>query len=176
MMHAFVLADPSRCIGCRACEITCAAAHMEDDPGRALERGLPFAPRLWLVREAGVAVPVQCRQCEDAPCAAACPTGAVASDGRAVAVAAERCVGCKACLAACPLGAMQVAPIPGHGGGPVAHKCDLCAGKADSPACVAVCPAGALRLYTREALRRLAGARRRHSAVPPALGDDAGQA
>lgn len=164
-MHAFVLADPSRCIGCRACEIACAAAHMEEDLGLALMRNLPFAPRLTVVRVAGLAVPIQCRQCEDAPCAAACPTGAVTSDGHAVTVAAERCVGCKACLAACPVGAMQVARLPGGRDGQIAHKCDLCAGSSDVPACIAVCPAGALRLHTREALRELAGSRRRQSAA-----------
>ena len=169
-MHAFVLAEPSRCIGCRACEIACAAAHMEEDMALAMERGLPFAPRLCLVREAGITAPVQCRQCEDAPCAAACPTGAAASDGQAVVVAAERCVGCKACLAACPVGAMQVARLPGRSEGLVAYKCDLCAGKAAVPACVSVCPAGALRVYTRERLRRLTGTRRRKSAVLLAQG------
>ncbi|MGE4535612.1 MAG: 4Fe-4S dicluster domain-containing protein [Desulfovibrio sp.] len=164
-MHAFVLADPARCIGCRACEIACAAAHMEEDMGQAMARGLPFAPRLCLVRESGVTAPIQCRQCEDAPCAAACPTGAVASDGRAVTVAAERCVGCKACLAACPVGAMQVGRLPGDQGGPVAHKCDLCAGRRETPACVAVCPAGALRLISRDVLRGLAVSRRRRQAA-----------
>ena len=170
-MHAFVLADPSRCIGCRACEIACAAAHMDADMAQAMERDLPFAPRLCVVRDAGIAVPIQCRQCEDAPCAAACPTGAVTSDGKTVAVAPQRCIGCKACLAACPVGAMQVDRLPGDRSGPVAYKCDLCGGKADVPACVAVCPAGALRVYTREGLRQLAGARRRQSAVLLAQSD-----
>ena len=66
------------------------------------EAGAAFAPRLTVVRDGGLAVPVQCRQCEAAPCAAACPTGALFSDGRSVAVNTAACTGCKACLAACP--------------------------------------------------------------------------
>lgn len=173
-MHAFVLADPARCIGCRACEIACAAAHMDQDLGQAMEQGLPFAPRLSVVRESGVTAPIQCRQCEDAPCAAACPYGAVASNGRAVEVRAERCIGCKACLAACPVGAMQVGRLPEGRGLPVAHKCDLCAGRLDSPACVAVCPASALRVVTSETLARLAGRRRRRQAASLAGGGKQG--
>ncbi len=164
-MHAFVLADPARCIGCRACEIACAAAHMEEDMAQAMALGLPFAPRLCLIRESGVTAPIQCRQCEDAPCAAVCPTGAVTSDGRAVVVAPERCIGCKACLAACPVGAMQVGRLPGHGGHVLAHKCDLCATAAAAPACVAVCPAQALTLVTRDGLRHVAAARRGRQAA-----------
>lgn len=164
-MHAFVLADPDRCIGCRACEIACVDAHMEEDMGQAMERGLPFAPRLCLIRESGVTAPIQCRQCEDAPCAAACPTGAVASDGKTVVVTAERCIGCKACLAACPVGAMQVGRLPGKRDVPLAHKCDVCAARGYAPACVAVCPAKALRLVSRESLRRQTEAKRRGSAA-----------
>jgi len=168
-MHSFVLADPSRCIGCRACEIACAGAHMDADMGRAMERGLPFAPRLFVVRASGVTAPVQCRQCEDAPCAAACPSGAVRFNGRSVEVAAERCIGCKACVAVCPVGAMQVADISGSGR-LEAHKCDLCADRGQEPACVGVCPAAALRLHTPERLQKQSGARRRQSLSCLAIG------
>ena len=130
-MHAVVLADAERCIGCRACEIACALAHAAcgEDPGRAAEAGAAFAPRLTVVRDGGLAVPVQCRQCEAAPCAAACPTGALYSDGRSVAVDTAACTGCKACLAACPGGAMDMLPLAALPGRLVAGKCDLCAGR-----------------------------------------------
>src|SRR5699024_5010771 len=36
----------------------------------------------------------------------------------------------------------------------VAHKCDLCEGRRDSPACQAVCPTGAIKLLTTEQLTR----------------------
>lgn len=163
-MNAFVLADPSRCIGCRACEIACVDAHMAFDMAEAMEYGQPFSPRIFVVRESGVTAPIQCRQCEDAPCAAACPAGAVTFNGRAVVVDAERCFGCKACLAACPFGAMQVGMPSGVRDVPVAHKCDLCVGHRDMPACVSVCPAGALRLFSEGELRQLSASRRREAA------------
>ncbi|WP_319777131.1 4Fe-4S dicluster domain-containing protein [Maridesulfovibrio sp.] len=159
-MNTFVLAVPSRCIGCRACEIACVDAHMEFDMGRAMEKGQPFSPRISVVRESGVTAPVQCRQCEDAPCAAACPVGAISFDGQAVVVDAELCFGCKGCLAACPLGAMQVGIINAGHEAPVAHKCDLCSGHREQPACVSVCPAGALSVFSTEALHKLSSAKR----------------
>ncbi|TIH12853.1 4Fe-4S dicluster domain-containing protein [Marinifilum sp. JC120] len=163
-MNAFVLADPSRCIGCRACEIACVDAHMDSDMGTAMERGLTFSPRLSVVRESGVTAPIQCRQCEDAPCAAVCPSGAITFNGRSVVIDAEQCFGCKACLAACSVGAMQVGIINGERNVPVAHKCDLCAGHREQPACVSVCPAGALRVFSSESLQQLTASRRRENA------------
>ncbi|SIN72372.1 4Fe-4S dicluster domain-containing protein [Halodesulfovibrio marinisediminis] len=167
-MHAFVLSAPSRCIGCRACEIACVDAHMDEDMGEAGEKKLPFSPRLSIVHEAEVTAPVQCRQCEDAPCVAACPVGAILSDGKAVRVNTVDCVGCKACLAVCPIGAMQVGCLPESSTRLVAHKCDLCTGRELGPACIAVCPAGALTLLTRKELKNISSSRRCHSALQAA--------
>ncbi|WP_320171142.1 4Fe-4S dicluster domain-containing protein [Maridesulfovibrio sp.] len=164
-MNDFVLADPSRCIGCRACEIACVDAHTALDMAGAMEEGLPFSPRISVVRESGVTAPIQCRQCEDAPCASACLAGAITFDGRSVVVLTERCIGCKACLAACPFGAMQVGMIDGFLEVPVAHKCDLCAGHRDTPACVSVCPADALRVFSDSKLQRFSSLKRQASAV-----------
>ncbi|KHK01462.1 4Fe-4S dicluster domain-containing protein [Desulfovibrio sp. TomC] len=172
-MHAFVLADPDCCIGCRACEIACSLAHLPAgcDPGRAMEQGAGFAPRLTIVREGGLVVPVQCRQCEDAPCARVCPAGCITSDGRSVTIVEAACTGCKACLAVCPVGTMNMLPATVGPARLVAGKCDLCRGRpSDSPnpvgpACLAVCPAGALTLYEPAALARLAADRRRLAAL-----------
>ena len=172
-MHAFVLADPDRCIGCRACEIACTLAHAQAglDPGRAMEQGLAFAPRLTVVREGGLAAPVQCRQCEDAPCARVCPAGCISSAGRMVAIAEAACTGCKACLAVCPVGTMNMLPAAAGPARLVAGKCDLCLGRppaspaSPGPACLAVCPAGALTLYEPAALARLTADRRRLAAL-----------
>ena len=73
-MNKMVIADPGKCIGCRTCEVACALAHSAPD---ALAKLSPasFIPRLKVVKTAKVSTPVQCRQCDDAPCAAVCPTG-----------------------------------------------------------------------------------------------------
>ncbi|HAS90285.1 MAG TPA: electron transporter HydN [Desulfovibrio sp.] len=163
-MNSFVLAVPSRCIGCRACEIACVDAHMSADMGQAMEEGLPFSARISVVRESGVTAPIQCRQCEDAPCAKACPVDAISYNGESVVIDAKRCFACKACLAACPFGAMQVGVINVEHEAPVAHKCDLCSGYRDAPACVSVCPAGALNVFSTEKLQKLSAGKRRGNA------------
>jgi len=169
-MHTFVLSDPSRCIGCRACEIACVDAHIDVDLGRAGEQKLPFAPRINVIHEAEVTAPVQCRQCEDAPCVTVCPVGAITHDGESVRVQEDLCFGCKTCLAVCPVGAMQVGCLPGSGKRLLAYKCDLCAGRPEGPACVAVCPAGALKILNQSELQGISGGRRRNSALQVAFG------
>ncbi|WP_027721163.1 4Fe-4S dicluster domain-containing protein [Maridesulfovibrio zosterae] len=165
-MHTFVLSDPERCIGCRSCEIACVAAHMDEDMVEAGNKKLAFSPRIKIIHEAQVTAPIQCRQCEDAPCASVCPVGAIIYDGTAVRINTELCFGCKACLAACPVGAMQVGRIHESSDAPVAHKCDLCSGREDGPACVSVCPSpGALKILTSDELKLIAGKRRRKSAL-----------
>jgi electron transport protein HydN len=92
-------------------------------------------------------MPIQCHHCEDAPCLKSCLAKALsrAEDG-AVVINKERCIGCKACVMACPFGAAQVI----NGGKPaVAYKCDFCEGIGD-PACVAACPNKALRVMDME--------------------------
>ena len=99
----------------------------------------PLGPRAvrGLPREAYVYM--GCFHCQNAACVAACPTGAVKkreSDG-IVYVEPDLCVGCKACMVACPWGAAQWNPQSEK-----AVKCDLCKDRMDQglkPVCVTVC-------------------------------------
>lgn len=161
-LSPFILASAAACIGCRACELACAAAHVPAGATVGSLRG-PLVPRLYLTRTSDVRVPIGCRHCEDAPCAAVCPNAAIRRTPSGVLVDAEKCVGCKTCMAACPVGAMEMAPVlvdgvparrrvvdPVSGKTTVepallASKCDLCQDRAAGPACVAACPVGALR-------------------------------
>lgn len=132
-MNSFVIADPSLCIGCRTCEVACAVSHQSGSCSGTLERegGLHlaiedghlvskdsyFQPRLKVIVGSKVTTPVLCRQCEDKPCAMACPNNAIVSEDGCVKVLQERCIGCKSCVVACPYGAMavvlkEVAPLP----------------------------------------------------------------
>ena len=160
----FILANAAKCIGCRACELACAAAHLKGGFSVGSLKG-PLSPRLYLIRTEDVCVPIGCRHCEDAPCAAVCPNGAIQRTDSGMLVDESHCVGCKTCLAACPFGAMEMAQI-WKSGKPVlrrvvnpdnpesfdlepallASKCDLCHERKEGPACVAACPRDALTL------------------------------
>ena len=141
-----IVADPTKCMACRACEFACALAHADsDDLAEAIfEQGVQ--PRIYIEPAGGLAVPLQCRHCEDAPCVQVCPTGALSRPGETGPVLAqeEKCIGCEFCVQACPFGVIRLASK-----GKVVIKCDLCIRRQAEglqPACVAACPVGALAL------------------------------
>ena len=137
--YGFVI-DLKMCIGCHACTIACKAEH--DIPVgvnrcwvKTVEKGrFPDAQRLFL--------PVLCNQCEDAPCMNICPTSALfrRRDG-IVDLHPDACIGCKACMAACPYDQLFIDPNTR-----TAEKCYFCANLIENqlePACVSVCPTAA---------------------------------
>ncbi|WFS63102.1 4Fe-4S dicluster domain-containing protein [Pseudodesulfovibrio thermohalotolerans] len=167
-MHArlspFILVSASKCIGCRVCELACSAAHQRGGVSVGSLQ-VPLSPRLYLTSVNNVRVPIGCRHCEDAPCAEVCPNNAIIHTTEGVQVEEDRCVGCKTCLAVCPVGAMEMAQVwkrgkpamrrvvdPSAPGGvryepaSLASKCDLCRGREGGPACVDACPEKALTL------------------------------
>jgi len=169
-MNRFVIAEPSKCIGCRTCEVACVLAHpIGGEPAEALTPE-NFKPRLKVVRNATVTAPVQCRQCENAPCVNSCPTEALVYSNGTVQLIAGRCIGCQTCVVACPFGAMEMMDVPVKQtelGSPsvrrtvsVAHKCDLCVDRAEGPACVPVCPTKALILIEQTGLESVSEQRR----------------
>lgn len=130
-MDRMLLVTPSRCTGCRTCELACSFAH--GGPGRlaiARVKVYDLSPERH--------VPMLCLQCSEAACVRVCPTGALTRNEAtgAVELDKERCVRCRLCVVACPFGNLHVDP----GGGEVV-KCDLCGG---DPACARFCPAHAL--------------------------------
>ena len=174
-MNTFVIADPKRCIGCRTCEVACSLAHSAPD---ALAKLSPasFIPRLKVVKTATVSTPVQCRQCDDAPCVAVCPTGALVKGSNSVQVIQSRCIGCKSCMIACSFGAIEVLPceltVVGRQSSGAKHveavKCDLCEHRENGPACVQVCPTKAIYVIDSAVLALAARKRREHAAAAQA--------
>lgn len=138
--YGFVI-DNRRCIGCHACTVACKSEH-QDPIGinktwvTYLEKGVyPDTKRAFHV--------MRCNHCADAPCVEICPTASLETraDG-IVDFDPSRCIGCKACMQACPYDAITINPDSG-----TATKCNYCAHRVDNgrvPACVAVCPAEAI--------------------------------
>lgn len=133
--------DHTRCIGCHACTTACKS-----------ENVVPVSVTRTYVKHVDVGVfpkarrvhqVTRCNQCAHAPCVTACPTAAMfkRSDG-IVDFDKSICIGCKACMAACPYDAIFINPED-HS----AEKCNFCAHRLDvglEPACVVVCPTQAI--------------------------------
>jgi electron transport protein HydN len=171
--NSFVVCDPAKCNGCRVCEMACHLAHLDSEPLTAGGLDAPVFSRLALVKVEDRSIEVNCRHCEDAPCANVCPVGAIQQVNNAIVINADVlvngavCVGCKTCLLACPFGAIELIPVFKGGrrifqkgltreAGPdgafvpketiTASKCDLCSSLDEGPACVRHCPEKALEL------------------------------
>jgi Fe-S-cluster-containing dehydrogenase component/formate-dependent nitrite reductase membrane component NrfD len=133
--------DQSRCIGCHACTTACKS---ENEVPLGVTRTFVKSVDIGIFPQANRAFQVtRCNQCEDAPCVTACPTQAMyRRDDGIVDFDKQICIGCKACMAACPYDAIFINPQD-HS----AEKCNLCAHRLDvglEPACVTVCPTEAI--------------------------------
>ncbi len=140
MQYGFVI-DHDSCIGCHACTVACKAEN--DVPVGSFrtwvkytEQGVfPDIKRHFLVE--------RCNQCTDAPCVTICPVNALEKrpDG-IVDLDRDACIGCKACMQACPYDAIYLNDDLG-----AVEKCHFCAHRVDrglEPACVTVCPVSAI--------------------------------
>lgn len=150
MTNRFIIADANKCIGCKTCELACVMSH-SDGKDIILNN---FQPRLKVITGMTVTVPVMCRQCDNAPCANACPTNAIIRKANSIQIIQERCIGCKTCVIACPFGAMNVvtteriknSQTENESYQTQAIKCDLCIDNPTGPACVNVCPTDTLSI------------------------------
>jgi len=151
--------DLSRCRNLKKCQEACNHAHFVSDhqnwikvyPIQDAENTSPF----WQ--------PTTCMHCDDPPCVKVCPVDATFKrvDG-IVGIDADRCIGCRFCMAACPYStrvfnwdqpivppevlALQYSSetsCPPKIG--TVSKCDFCpdmARKGELPHCVTACPNG----------------------------------
>lgn len=152
-MNYFVIADPNKCIGCRTCMIACVVAHSEEDIFYKDFNNINFNPKLDIIKTDKVSAPIQCRHCEDAPCAKACIYNAIEKVDHTIKIDYKKCVGCKTCMIVCPIGAIDMASINEISEDKlyfrekmVANKCDLCIESDEGPACVRVCPTNAFKI------------------------------
>lgn len=133
--------DNRSCIGCHACSTACKS-----------ENEVPLGVyRTWVkYTETGEWPDTQrhfqvtrCNHCANPPCVRICPTQAMYQrDDGIVEFDNEMCIGCKACMQACPYDAIHIDPET-H----TAAKCHYCSHRTDrglEPACVVVCPTHAI--------------------------------
>jgi molybdopterin-containing oxidoreductase family iron-sulfur binding subunit len=96
--------DLRKCIGCHACTVGCIAENK-------LPPGVVYRP--VLEEEIGTYpnvsrrfTPRPCMQCDNPPCVPVCPVSATYKNKDGVVVVDyEQCIGCRACISACPYGA-----------------------------------------------------------------------
>lgn len=113
---SFVVGDSTKCTGCKACELACFTVHNRKSNHLGKTVGtvtVPVTPRLFLTKFEQGCMPIQCKHCEDAPCLNACTKGAISRIDHQVIVDAEKCIGCKDCMQACPFGAIAFFLMPG---------------------------------------------------------------
>jgi phenylacetyl-CoA:acceptor oxidoreductase 27-kDa subunit len=97
-----MVVDLSKCVRCYGCVVACRAEHFLPI-GIDRPRLVAFEPEKNGTPPVVSTFPVRCNQCQEAPCAKVCPTGAthLREDG-IVAVDQDKCVGCRYCVVVCP--------------------------------------------------------------------------
>ncbi|HET8712151.1 MAG TPA: 4Fe-4S dicluster domain-containing protein [Gemmatimonadales bacterium] len=163
--------DTTVCIGCKACEVACknwnqlpatdgGVAEMSGDSydnTRKLDGmhwrhvkfieqfSAPYEGRWLLMSDV-------CKHCVQAGCLEVCPTGAIIrTEFDTVVIQSDTCNGCRACIAACPFGVIDINAVSG-----TAQKCTLCydrLGVGLEPACSKACPTDSIQFGTVAELR-----------------------
>jgi Fe-S-cluster-containing dehydrogenase component/formate-dependent nitrite reductase membrane component NrfD len=133
--------DNTRCIGCHACTVACKSEN--EVPLSVTRTYVKYVDHGEFPNSRRAFQVTRCNMCDDAPCVTVCPTSAMfrRPDG-IVDFDKSACIGCKACIAACPYDAIFINPED-HS----AEKCNFCAHRLDmelEPACVVVCPTEAI--------------------------------
>jgi len=176
MAEHMMLIDLTKCTGCRACQVACKEWNGLRAEKTKFNGSYQNPPDLsydtwtlvrfdemksenslkkvkWLMRKEG------CMHCVDAPCVKACPSpGAlVKTPEGAVVHNPKYCIGCKACVVACPFDIPRYSPQEEK-----IAKCTLCYDRITEgkvPACVEACTTGCLEFGPKEDIIARAKAR-----------------
>ena len=159
--YAMVI-DTKCCFGCQTCAVACKVAnnlpidvrwnHIVTTGSTNTDCGGGTFPEVDMTF-----IPLSCQHCENAPCVEVCPTGAsYQTEDGVVLINSEECIGCKACIAACPYDVRTYMEQPeyyldfstGDGMEPehlagTVSKCNFCYQRIEAggqPACMELCP------------------------------------
>ncbi|MEJ7653555.1 MAG: 4Fe-4S dicluster domain-containing protein [Chloroflexia bacterium] len=170
--------DTTVCIGCKACEVACKQWNQLSatnggvntlsgdsyDNTRQLDgqhwRHVKFIEQFspdpgrteqsrWLMMSD------VCKHCVRAGCLEVCPTGAIVrTEFDTIVIQSDTCNGCRACIAACPFGVIDINPVT-----QTAQKCTLCYDRMKlnmEPACSKACPTDSIQYGPISQLRQRA--------------------
>ena len=142
-MHKAIITDLNKCVGCMACSVGCKAVngvdigqqwiHIKRVGPYPIEGGSGQFPDVEMYF-----LPMQCQHCDNPECVTVCPTGAsVKAENGTVQIDLDQCIGCQACVSACPYGVRYLNVEKN-----VVEKCSLCADRIEEgelPQCVLNC-------------------------------------
>lgn len=156
--------DVSRCVGCRTCTIACADLNntpigIYNRTVKAYEGGTwePCTDGTWRPNVFAYYIPIACNECTEPACVAVCPVKAhyKRKEDGLVLVDLQKCIGCGACVQACPYGAPKLNPQIGK-----VVKCDACVARTSrglAPVCVEACVERAIDFGDIDELRKKYG-------------------
>ncbi len=153
-MSKALLYDATVCIGCKQCEQACADKNKlrYDQTVAAEERPSDHKYTVVLTKDDKFMRRL-CMNCQEPACASVCPVGALRKTAAGpVTYDADRCMGCRYCMVACPFG------VPKYEWSkvlPKVQKCTMCADRVaagQQTACADICPTGATKFGERDDL------------------------
>jgi formate dehydrogenase iron-sulfur subunit len=137
-----ILFDASLCIGCGACYEACKEKNSLPKTNNEFLKDHLSGNTYTVVEQYGNNYARKlCLHCDEPSCVSVCPVGALKkNDFGAVIYDADKCIGCRYCMQACP---HKVPRYEWNKTQPRVRKCDMCSDRIKAgglPACAEACP------------------------------------